>query len=96
MWFHKRRKKRGISTLTEIEDLKQQLKNAIKDAQDATKEAHEAKQKIDKLTSDGEAKSASNLLDLLKKKDGDKEPIDLFKKHDDKKTTDESEEPWGT
>jgi len=52
---YKRRKKRGISTLTEIEDLKQQLKDAIKEARGATKEAHVAKQALEKLTDDNES-----------------------------------------
>jgi len=53
---YKRRKKRGISTLTEMEELKQQLKKAIIDARNAAKDANEAKQELENITRENKKK----------------------------------------
>ena len=82
---YKRRKTHDISTLSEIDDLKQQLKEAIKATREATEESRQARQELEKLVRENEAKVAKDVLNIIDK-------------HTDDKTTEESVdgEPWST
>lgn len=86
---YKRREKREISALTEMEELKQQLKEAIIDARNAAKDAHVVKQELEKLTDIKEFMEESKKGDL-------NYLIDLLEKNRKKKLKEDGEsgEPW--